>query len=346
MAKRISMLDWKVLGPSLLLFTGCPAADESPAAQDTGTATIVATGGTGEGSTGVATSRADSDDSAQSVGTTATTRPEEDDSSAPVVFDHGGIPDAPPLADSKCRKVDFLFIIDNSSSMGAYQTNLVNSFPGFIDGIVGTLESADSYQVGVITTDTYTDGAPGCWGLSSLVAQTGGFESSNMVYGPFADGFNYMTEDDDLATAFNCAATVGTNGDGNEQPMQAMIDAVQRVEGGAGQCNEGFLRDDSLLVIVDIGDEYDNSPGTPQSWYDDVVAARSDLAENVVILSIIDAPGGPCGSGQSADRAAFTALWGANGFEVPICVPDYAPYFAEAIDIIDTACENFVLPAG
>lgn len=267
------------------------------------------------------------------------------DTIAPPVFDFGGIPDS-SIGKQECTKVDFLFIIDNSSSMGAYQTNLVSNFPGFIDGIQSVLDNTDSYQVGVITTDPYTYNVPGCGQLSSLVVQTGGASSSGMMCGPYDDGYNFMTENDDLAAAFSCAARVGTSGSGNEMPMQAMVEAVQRLEGGPGECNEGFLREDSLLVIVDIGDEYDNSPGTPMSWYDDVVAARSGIPENVVVVSIIDGPGNPCGFGASVDRQIFTTLWGDNGFEVPICIADYAPYFQEAISIIDVACENYIPPAG
>lgn len=265
----------------------------------------------------------------------------------PPIFDLG-VPDM-PNGDPECTKVDFLFIIDNSSSMGAYQTNLVNNFPGFINGIQGVLDNTDSYHVGVVTTDPYTFNVAGCNDISSLVVQTGGFNSSNMVCGPFADGENYMTENDDLEDAFSCAASVGTAGSGNEQPMLALIEAVQGVEAGPGGCNEGFLRDDSLLVVVNIGDEFDNSPGTPMTWYDDVVAARSGIPENVVMVSIIDGPAATaaCGGfGASADRAEFTALWGDNGFEVPICIADYAPAFEEAISIIDVACENFIPPQG
>lgn len=270
---------------------------------------------------------------------------EEDDPTNPPVFDQGVIPDAPPI-DTECTKVDFLFIIDNSSSMATYQANLVANFPAFINGIQGSLDTADSYHVGVVTTDEYGFNVAGCTDLSSLVVQTGGSNSSSSMCGPFTDGGNYMTHNDNLEDAFSCAAQVGTSGDGNERPMQALVEAVQGLEAGPGGCNQGFLREDSLLVVVNIGDEFDNSPGTPMEWYDDIVAARSGIPENVVVLSIIDGPGNPCGFGQSVDRQAFTALWGDNGFEVPICIADYEPYFLDAIDIVDVACENYIPPAG
>ena len=206
----------------------------------------------------------------------------DEDPPPPIKLDLGTVPDA-PSEDTACRKVDFLFVIDNSGSMFSYQQELVANFPVFIDGIQSSLDSVMSYQVGVVTTDTYNFNAPGCTGLSSLVVQTGGFDSSMMTCGPYAEGFNFMTQEDDLASEFSCAAQVGTQGDGFERTMAAVEAAVQREEGNPGQCNEGFIRDDALLVIVIITDEADgpgdpdggppvaSSPGDPDSWYDTVV---------------------------------------------------------------------------
>jgi hypothetical protein len=261
------------------------------------------------------------------------------------LFDVGAIPDL-LVSKEGCNKVDFLFVIDDSSSMAAYQANLVANFPAFIDGIQNALENAYSYQVGVVTTDAYAFNVPECQELSSLVVRTGGVSSSNMVCGPYADGANYMTDNDDLVEAFSCAATVGVSGSGNEQPLAAVSETLLKLEGDPGECNDGFIRDDALLVIVIIGDEFDNSPGTEMQYYQDVVTAKFDLPENVVVVSICDFPGNICGFGASVEVSAFTDLWGANGFKVPICVADYAPYFEEAIDIIDVACENYISPAG
>jgi hypothetical protein len=264
----------------------------------------------------------------------------------PPIFDLGLIPDMPPSMKDGCSKVDFLFVIDNSSSMAPNQINLVANFPAFIDGIQATLDNVDSYQVGVITTDAYQYNVAGCQQLSSLVVQTGGSQSSNMMCGPYDDGYNFMTESDDLDSSFSCAATVGSGGSGNEQPQAALVGAVERIHGGIGDCNEGFIRDDALLIIVYIGNENDNSPTTPMASYEAVVEAKLDLPENVVVMSITDFPGNPCGFGGSVEMTQFTMLWGKNGILVPICEPDYGPFFADAVDIIDVACENYTPPAG
>ncbi len=244
--------------------------------------------------------------------------------------------------------------------MFSVQQALVNNFPVFIDGIQSTLESVMTYQVGVVTSDTYNPNIAGCNGLSSLVVETGGGQSSNMACGPYAEGNNYMTEQDDLAASFACAAQVGTSGDAFELTMNAVEEAVTRVEGGPGQCNEGFIRDDALLVIVIITDEADgpgdpdgapgigSSTGTADSWYQTVVDAKMGLPENVVVLSLINYAGGACPPSSSVSDgqniADFTAMFGENGFLGGICEPDFGPIFQSAIGVIDEACENFVTP--
>jgi hypothetical protein len=274
----------------------------------------------------------------------------------PVVWDLGAVPDAPEI-EQGCTAVDFLFVIDNSGSMGDEQANLVNNWPAFITGIQSTLTEVDSYQVGVTTTDpNNTYNIAGCQQLGSLVVQTGGNNSSMATCGPYSDGYNFMTENDDLAQTFTCAASVGTSGDLYELPMNAVEAVATKTEGGAGECNEGYIRDNALLVIVIITDEADGpgdpdsmtSTGTPQSWYDTVVASKQDIPENVAVLSLVNYNGGPCPPvGATADGqniVDFTNLFAPNGFVAGICEPDYGPIFQEAIAVIEQACENFIPP--
>jgi hypothetical protein len=53
----------------------------------------------------------------------------------------------------------------------------------------------------------------------------------------------------------------------------------------SGGCNDGFLRKDALLAVVVLDGEQDNlTPGTPQDWYDAVVAAKGGNEEAIVTL--------------------------------------------------------------
>lgn len=283
--------------------------------------------------------------SSEDTGGAQDTETSGDDGGPLISFDLHPVPDSPEY-DESCGMVDFLFVIDNSGSMYDEQLALINNFPSFIEGIQNTLDSVDTIQVGVSTSDDYLYNATGCQDVGSLVVQTGGSDSSNSVCGPFVEGFNYMNEMDDLSAAFSCAAQVGTGGSPDERAMAAMVNAVSGVYGGKDQCNEGFIRDEALLVIVIITDEADlNSQGDATTWYQDVVDAKAGIPENVVVLSLINTPGGMCGFDDIAQGIAdFTMMFGVNGFMADICLPDYGPVFDEAVAIIDGACDNYLTP--
>ncbi len=299
---------------------------------------------------------ADADDDGDDDDGTGATGGDDDDvaddgSDEGTVFDLGVQPDSHMEVQEGCKKVDFLFIIDNSGSMADNQQDLADNFPNFIEGIQATLEEVDEYQVGVITSDAYAFNAAGCNQLGGLVVRTGGTDSSNQVCGPYADGHNYMTEADDLGTKFACAAKVGSEGNGLEMPMAAMEVAVRKDLGGPGECNEGFIRDDALLVIVVITDEWDGpgdpeffgSPGNAASWFNTVVTAKG-VAENVVVLSLVHSAGCPPSDGfLSGDIEPFTNMFGANGF-IGCIDSDYGDLFMQATTLIDVACDNFQPP--
>ncbi len=327
-----------------------PTASSGPAASSS---TTDAAGGSTTGST--STSAAD-------VTTTPVDDSDDDGPDPPVTFDIGELPDAGELNDG-CNAVDFLFVIDNSGSMGDPQANLVANFPAFIDGIQATLSDVQSYHVGVATTDDHNSFTPSnppeCRQLGALVTSTAGTNSSNMACGPYAEGFNYITEADDLATSFNCAARVGTSGDAFELTMNAMEAAIGEDLNAEGACNEGFIRDEALLVVVLITDEADgpgdseggppaSSSGTPASWYQSVLTAKDDIPENAAALVLTNYADGPCPPAASwedgTNLVEFASLFGENGFTAGICEPDYGPSFASATAIIEQACENFIPP--
>jgi hypothetical protein len=276
--------------------------------------------------------------------------------------------------DEICGKVDFLFVIDGSSSMNDDRDNVVNNFPQFISGIQSTLTSVDSYHVGVISLRGENKHGPDCAEHGSLVSRN---VWDDIECGPFADGGNYMTEADDLPSAFSCAADQ-VGGDMLEVPMLSTQEAVSGRLDGPGLCNEGFLRDDSILVIVIISDEADGpgdpehewwctdgydgpctSPGTPSEWFDNIVAYRGGIEQNIVVLTFLNWPGGPCPPteqghpGNDAEYysgfdgtniAEFTRMF-THGIVGGICEPDWAPYFEQAIGVIDVACDEYT-PQG
>ncbi len=275
----------------------------------------------------------------------------DEPASTGISFDVPALPD--PLEPGVCDAVDLLFVIDNSGSMADEQANLIASVPGFIDGISDRLGVSTDYHVGVVSTDEASFNGDGCQELGALVTKTGGDLSSDAECGPYIDGTHFITPRDDLEGAFSCAARLGIDGNGLERPMDAMLTALHPSE-GLMACNEGFLRDDALLVIVMITDEedFEDSEGDPVSWYESVVAAKGGDEERVVVLSLVGHPKpndciptqwtGMMGAEIATRILQFTSIF-PYGYVGDICSADYEPFFSEAIEHIDTVCS---IPAG
>ncbi len=291
-----------------------------------------------------------------------------------------------------CEKVDFLFLVDNSGSMEDEQDNLLQSFPGFIATIQDTL-MAEDYQIMAVDTDASNAGgtsimcspAPQCCDSSCMfnpAATCNGMpctmpdEACDAILGAgrdndlmgadcgLAGGKRYIVDGQaDLPAAFDCIARPGTGGDGLERQMQAVTSAIGPLT-AAGQCNEGFIRDDAVLVVTIVTDEEDdpsdgndadeNSPGNPQDWYDAVVAAKNGDPSAVVVLGLVgdtDVPNATCqpiqdvlGAEPAPRLRQFVELFGGRGIWASVCSPDYTPFFQQAVGLIDAACDEFVPP--
>jgi hypothetical protein len=349
------MLDMRWIAASLL---GCVAGCGEPGTRDdasTGqpfTASITLTNGTGDSSGGDAPAdTGDKLDVAPGDGT--------------AMNDDGGSGDG-------CQKVDFLFVIDSSASMQDEQDNLLASFPGFITAIEQTLMIDDFH---VMVVDAGLIPGAGCDGILGAGRVTSGAGQDCMLAG----GQRYATVDQpDLAATFTCIGSRGFAGPGDEQTMSSLLAAVGPLV-APGQCNEGFLRDDAILVITIITDEEDdpadivpvppldgscvpadadpNSSGDPIGWKAGLVAAKGGNEDAIVVLSLVGDcdVGGSCpgialvGSGYTGAEPApriraFTESFG-YGSVGPVCAPDYAPFFEQAVSVIESACDEFV-PQG
>ena len=271
----------------------------------------------------------------------------------PVVFDLGAAPDTPFL-DMGCRGIDFLFVVDNSGSMTAQQQKFLNSFDGFITAVEDSLGNVDSFNLGVITSDNFGNNAPGCTSIGSLVTRTtGAFESSNADCEPFSDGHRFATDQDDLTVKFPCIAQVGTSGSPIEQPVTALIAALDPAKAESGACNENFLRDDAILVVVIVSDDPpadfdldDAHPNTDTSmWHELVLEAKQNDEKALVVIGFLPYDDVSCNGGlASPNLIGFVQSFEEQGVIASVCLPDYSPVFAETIATIAETCENFVAP--
>jgi hypothetical protein len=147
-----------------------------------------------------------------------------------------------------------------------------------------------------------------------------------------------VTGQPDLVDTFSCAGQVGTFGDGDEQPMSAMMHAVSLPMNGTGGCNEGFLRDDAVLVVTFITDgEDEDSPNEPEVWRQALLDAKGRKEKSIVVLGLM----GNEECGGAAPRLETFVQSFEFGSIGSVCAPDYAPFFEAAVSVIDTACEVF-----
>lgn len=262
-----------------------------------------------------------------------------------------------PLSPMKgCQKVDFLFVVDNSISMFQQQSNLTSSFPGFMRVVEQTLEVTD-FHIMVVDTDGWdgqaaSDAMDPCRDALGAGKRNGSDERDCGVRG---DDRYLRADQPDLEETFACLAQVGTVGSSREQPMDATLLAVGAAQNEARGCNAGFLREDAILVVTLITDEDDTrSSGSPAVWRQALLDAKAGNETALVVLGLVDdanldAPlsGGPCrgfvGLGGAPILQSFvTSL--EQGSLASVCAPDYSPFFARAVSVIDTACDEFVPP--
>lgn len=265
--------------------------------------------------------------------------------------------DPGPAPPQRCQKVDFLYVVDNSASMADKQENLALSFDGFSRIVQDTLGTTD-HQIMVVDTDDANVGdelaaedgiePDGCSGMLGA-----GRTMSELGVGCNISGSQRFLRDDQphLAETFSCLARVGTLGDVDERPMDALLAATGAAPSGLGTCNQGFLRDDAILVVTVITDEEDDkSLGDPADWKRALIEAKHGNEEAVVVLGLISdtqvpggLPGGPCDelSGAEAPRLmSFVRSFELNSMG-SVCAEDYSEFFAQAVSYIDTACDVF-----
>ena len=266
-----------------------------------------------------------------------------------------------------CQKIDFLFVIDDSVSMADEQQRLIDGFPGFMHEVQATIESFD-YHVMVVTTGAQELSLDPC---ENMIGTGRVRDAAGEDCGLLEDVLNGQrfvdASHEDLQAAFSCIADVGADGDGDEKTIWSMADAITD-QVAPGLCNEGFLRDDAILVVTIITDEEDsphdeppgsdhddNSPGDPESWRAGLLAAKHGDDEAVVVLALVgdsDLPDGACEpyvhpDGEGAEpgvRIRELADSLPYGSWTSVCRDDYTDFFIEAVADIDTACTNFDPP--
>jgi hypothetical protein len=204
-----------------------------------------------------------------------------------ITDDEGELPSAPTRG-GEIDKVDILFVVDDSGSMKEEQ----DLFAAQLPRLLSTLRSGDSdgagnpefrgvsdVHVGVVSTDMGLPGIEGIEKCQELGDDAKLLTGTTACLGGDARFLDTTTFTDDGAAseAMQCMARLGTDGCGFEQQLEAGLkalwpssdDGVTFLPGVNGEganghgdgdgANAGFLRDDSLLIVITLTDEDDCS---------------------------------------------------------------------------------------
>ena len=356
---------------ALALAAAC--GDASPPGFSTGpgvTSMSATTGGTStSGDTSTSTGLAD--DSAASSASASTSA---------GTLDVGTVMDFGPVQPPGCKgKVDLLFLIARTGTMKTEQAQLLASFPGFVDTIEEKLAGFDVHIMAANPDGTWpglvceTGGAclkysPNCGpnaedyqcGIypqlttpcdeklgAGLTFNAGGGAANRQceLYG----GNRYIVSGEpDLDDALECIAKVGWSGD--NIIGEALVAALSYDLNKPGGCNEGFLREDALLVVTIISDTYDTDSFTwPYQWYDKILAAKKDPSA-VVMLGVVpqpleegqvEKPGCTYDNDPGGKIRDLIDMFPYHAYG-NTCAPSYVPFFDEAAGMIGEACGSFI----
>ncbi len=168
---------------------------------------------------------------------------------------------------------------------------------------------------------------------AGTVFPAGGFASNKPC--KIDGGRRYLTQDQsNLSETFSCIAQVGISGDSNT--AEALVSALSPELRAPGGCNEGFLRDDALLMVtlLSTGTGDVDSPGTPLQWYKAVVAAKHGDPTAVIMLLIgnTECPWWD----RHCELVKLFPYWHIQSSDAK----DLSPGFDIATDLVEEACES------
>ncbi len=269
-----------------------------------------------------------------------------------------------------CKKVDLLFVVDDSASMYEEQNKLTAAFPDFMATIDQELvqEKDIDYHVGVVSAEMAGSG------MCILFMCADGFRGR---LNHKEDRLSCKADEppgrwievgpvDQVSAQFKCIASMEGQ-DFQEMPLEGMRAALtDRITDQEGY-NKGFLREDALLVIAILTDEDDQSVWkVPEMWnlipgpgpkapvkdyWDAMVDLKGGDPNRVVVMAISGAKDQDCKDNNDEVLAAkaprvheFLEYAAPNSYWTDICGNDYVQPLQDALDVIQASCENFIPP--
>jgi hypothetical protein len=149
------------------------------------------------------------------------------------------------------KKLDIVWIIDNSGSMADEQDALGTNFSAFIDEFI--TKDVD-FKMAITTTDVSSSYKKGRMVNGSDLKLTSAMAKQNE--NRFKDDFMNLVR-------------VGTNGSGNEKGLEASEGFMQKYA-------SSFLRQDAYLAVVILSDEEDQSPNLVSDYTNYLKSFKSE----------------------------------------------------------------------
>lgn len=308
---------------------------------------------------------------------TTTTDPDPTSTTDPTLDPTAPIPDFGEH-DLGCNgKIDFLFVIDRALWMESYWERFHAAFPPFLEDLLATFANFDLHFMTVDATngwglyecieqcqenngsclpvgpadyycDHHIDQDTECEMMGSGVIATGGFGASNRDCGVVGDRrFIVGREQPDLLDAVQCISQVGY-GTSDAGADYAMMWALTP-DSPPAHCNEGFLRDDAVLVIVFFSAlaNQESQVGTPGEWAETIYDLKGGDKDRVAVIGIVDDASGDgptiCpgpGTGTYVHYpAAFLHYYIKHKVEGSVCADDYSPTLADGLEMIRVLCD-------
>jgi hypothetical protein len=199
------------------------------------------------------------------------------------------------------RKLDLVFMVDNSPSMAPKVAKMNEQFPKLLAALKDP--SDDTYpdlRVALIDSDLGTGGAysSGSCGPNDSNGQNAygdvgnfqmrgatacGMTSADALWIEYTKGapVNFQGPSDNINTVFGCLATnLGTVGCGEEHQLQAYEFALiaQNLHQGSYAKQNDFLRAEAYLGLVFLSDEDDCSAATNDGMFGDKTELRGESA--------------------------------------------------------------------
>jgi hypothetical protein len=257
--------------------------------------------------------------------------------------DHNPTPGQP----AGCEYIDILFVVDGSDSMTDEQNALRGTngeepvFREFTDALITELDTLIDFHVGVVSSQpddtamhTHADFPEIPAGPATDCALPSG---ERWIVGPSPT----LEEDFACIAATSSADTVETT----------VYNAAEALHDPA---NTGFLRDDSVLVIVMLTDEdtWDHDIATRIEIRNRILDAVGGDLGRIVVLGIAGDQGvfedpksicyGPYGGAAPGRRiSSIVYSFRDQGIMQDICAEDLAAAFAAALGNVVETCEQF-----